>query len=236
MKRIWFPLLGTVSLSIAVISGFLFAHAFSSPNPQILPTSFSLYDTSTCHSYPSISTCDGRLPVAEWDMGLPAGKQGNEACLDGTLQEVSHAAIQAGQHAIGTLQLLWAPSCHSHFAKVHVSRSVNSIGLRLSERDDPPGARPATTGIPPHRTVSSLLDFGGGSSEVNEAVSPLLFQRNQEATITVLAIITFPDTTSTQTTLSWTGPPSRHPAMHLVQPGTHTSYRLYHHHSCEDGF
>src|SRR5205823_12328658 len=73
---------------------------FPSTRPQPTPTLFPyttlfrsvpskqpmrIYDTRPCLAHPSKEACDGKLPKTPWDAQVSSGKNGNEACLDGTM-------------------------------------------------------------------------------------------------------------------------------------------------------
>src|SRR5579859_6878448 len=50
---------------------------------RVISSSISVlrYDTRPCRSHPSAATCDRQWVVAPWYLQIPAGKDGNEACL-----------------------------------------------------------------------------------------------------------------------------------------------------------
>lgn len=153
------------------------------------------YDTRPCRVHPSRGTCDGKMPVAVGYADLAAGQEGNEACLDGTLQTVQQVPIHVREHR-GMLLLRWSPVCESYYAETQVS-TATVIGMILSRRDA--GGR--------YLTVSSLLS--NGLSETAQGWSPLLFRPSDDhrTWIRATAIITWPDGRSDSFSLERTPAP-----------------------------
>lgn len=178
----------SVFLLLLVVTGALACSlvvTFHPPPPLLAPArSSASYDTRACVEHPSPSACDGKLASAPWDAGIPAGRDGNEVCLQGVRETLAAVPIVFWKHQIGTMQLLFAHRCQSEYALLSVARPLTSIGVLIAQ-----GAT---------RQASSFTDFGGG--EHTEASSPLLFAHTA---VTVVATIAFPDGTATTSTLHW---------------------------------
>ena len=197
-------LLSAAVLLFGGLAVFFSAHPVSPQMNQAnsSSTQFSLYDTSACARHPSVSTCDGRMPIANWDSGNFSNRDGGEACLSGPLQDITHVDILAGKQPIGHMDLMWAPACQSHYVHVEVHAPARATGVSITQID--PSAPAGIPGIPPHRTYSSFIDYGGGYSEINRAVSPLLFQQTGDGRLAATTVITLPDMTAAQASLEWT--------------------------------
>jgi len=178
MKR---SLVVTCLLLIGIVigaTGVLILKGQASSPPHFIGT--SPYDTRPCRVHPSRGTCDGKMPVAAGYADLAAGQEGNEACLDGTLQTVQQLPIHVREHR-GTLLLRWSPLCESYYAETQVG-TATVIGMILARRD--------AQGR--YLTVSSLLS--NGLSETAQSWSPLLFRPgDHHMWIRATAIITWPD-------------------------------------------
>lgn len=192
-------LLSVAVLSFGGLAVFFSARSAPSQMNQAHSSPFSLYDTRACVRHPSTSTCDGRLPVADWDSGTFSNRNGEEACLSSSLQNIKQVDILAGKQLIGQMSLMWSPVCQSHYVQVAVDRPARATGVRITQID--PTAPAGVPGVPPHRSYSSFIDYGGGYSEINRAVSPLLFQPPGAGRLTATTIVILPGMTAAQASL-----------------------------------
>ena len=118
------------------------------------------------------------MASSPWYLQVPAGKDGNEACLAGTAQTVAQVSIIPGE---ASLQLIWLPPCHSYYAMTIItSAQITEICMKVVE-------------LSSKRQAGTQQDTL--QSEINEAYCPLLY--SEQGPVMAIAVLV-----SRQTTIS----------------------------------
>jgi hypothetical protein len=173
------PLLFGIVIAVIALATITFSIWYGHGEQQIkLPPGSSVravsYDTSLCRIHPSRQACDGKVPKAPWDAQASSGKNGNEACVDGTERVLVEQPLDRDHPGIGGIQVLWLPPCHALAALLEINRAVIEMTITLTS--------PQTDRS--YFTSQHLAGF----SEVNELASPLLYTEGHEHIVVTVQI------------------------------------------------